>query len=787
MFPPAPSYTKVTLDNGLDVIARRQGELPIVAVNLWYHVGSKDEERSQRGFAHLFEHLMFEGSEHYPGDYFKPLQRLGASINGSTSSDRTNYFVDLPTAHLELALAMESDRMGHFLPALTEEKVRVQKDVVKNEYRQQYANRPYGQVWRMMAEALFPPDHPYSWTTIGIMEEVEAATLADVESFFRRYYVPSNASLAIVGDVDEAHAIDLASRYFGGLPGGSAATKPWTPTMTFDRGSVDLVLHDRVELDRLYLAWHTPAQFEPDDAPLSLLSDILSRGRSSRLYRRLVVDEGLAQDVSSYQSGRELAGSFGVTTTLRPGRSTREARDRITAEITAIANTGVTEEELARVKNGRLAGFIYALDNVGGFGGVADRLNAYNVYLGDPSRITSDLARYREVTAEAVRQAAVVYLDGPPWVSLDVRRRQSVSIPTLDRSVPPVSAPSRAFAPPKPIELRLACGVPLWVVSRRDLPIVAMACVLKAGAAAHGSDRGGLASLVANLLDEGTTTRTGPQIAESAEGLGTHLSTTAGWDGSHVGMQCLTPHLDASLDLALDLLLNPIFPPADFDRVKAQTLAGLQADRESADARASRAFLSALFGSGHPYRVPVDGNEETVAGLSRDDLARFHAAHYEPGRSAIVVAGDVEPDEIARRLDDRLTTWKPIGEGPDVAPPTIGLGRPRMILLDRPGAAQAVVRVGHVGTHRLDPEYSALAPLQPDPRRAIHLPTECQAPRGDGRDLRHPIRLRLPSRGRPLRDRGVAPVRPSGRVPRRDPDGGLGPDERPPADKDRAG
>src|SRR6478735_7199237 len=223
---PEFSFTKTTLPNGLDVIVRHQGHLPLVTVNLWYHVGSKNEERRQRGFAHLFEHLMFEGSEHYPGDYFKPLQRLGASVNGSTSPDRTNYFVDLPPAHAELAIAMESDRMANLLPALTDEKVRIQKDVVKNEYRQNYANRPYGQVWRTIAEAMYPPDHPYSWLTIGAMEDVERASRDDIESFFRRNYVPSNASLAIVGDLDEDRAFTLAERYFGPIPAGIPAEQP---------------------------------------------------------------------------------------------------------------------------------------------------------------------------------------------------------------------------------------------------------------------------------------------------------------------------------------------------------------------------------------------------------------------------------------------------------------------------------------------------------------------------------------------------------------------------------
>ncbi len=433
------------------MIARRQGPLPVVAVNLWYHVGSKNEERRQRGFAHLFEHLMFEGSEHYPGDFFKPLQRLGASINGSTSSDRTNYYEDVPAAHVELALAMESDRMGHFLPALTDEKIRVQKDVVKNEYRQNVANRPYGMAGRLMAEALFPPGHPYSWTTIGVMEDVEAASRDDVEAFFRRFYVPATPASPWSATSTRTAPWPWPSATSATFPAGRSRLTPWAPEPKL-AGEVAIKVHDRVELDRVYLSWHTVPHFRDDDAALVLLADILGRGKSCRLYRKLVVELGLSQDVGSHQSGRELAGTFGVTSTLRPGRSWEEARDLIDAEIAEIADLGVDEAELARVKNGRLAGFIYALDNVGGFGGVADRLNAYNTYLGDPGRITSDLARYQSVTAEAVRQAARTYLLGTPegrpdrprpQAGHDLRRRWTA------RS-PPSLRPPRRSGPPGP-------------------------------------------------------------------------------------------------------------------------------------------------------------------------------------------------------------------------------------------------------------------------------------------------------------------------------------------------
>jgi zinc protease len=707
--PPCLSFQKSTLANGLQVITRRQGELPIVAMNLWYHVGAKNEERRQRGFAHLFEHLMFEGSEHYSGDYFKPLQRLGATINGSTSSDRTNYFVDLPTAHIELALAMESDRMGYFLPALSDEKIRVQKDVVKNEYRQQYANRPYGQAWRLLAEALYPPDHPYSWLTIGDMEDVEAATRGDVEAFFGRFYVPSNASLAIVGDIDEDHALSLAERYFGDIPGGSPALRPWTPTLPRTRTPVELVHRDRVELDRLYLDWHTVAHFGPDDAPLALLADILTRGKSSRLYQRLVVDDGLAQDVSTFQSGRELGGTFGATVTLRPGKSTEVARDLIMAEIARIATHGVNSEELSRVKNGRLAGFIYALDNVGGFGGVADRLNAYNVYLGDPSRITTDLERYRDVPLDAIRDVANRYLSRPADVSLLVTRgSKSHAVPQIDRSIRPVSAPSVAYLVPKPEVIPLASGASLWVIPRRDLPIVALSCVVHGGAGSHGPESGGLASLTSDLIDEGTASRSSQDIARIAENLGTQLSSSAGWDGSSIGMQCLTPHLDASLDLVLDLLLNPTFPEPEFDRIKGQTLAGLKADHENADSRAYRALLSVIYPDSHPYHVAANGTEATVARLTRSDLTGFHREHFRPDRTLFVAAGDIDPTDMARRLDAGLAGWSASSSKLSTPLNTSRPDRVRLILVDRPGAAQAVVRVGSVGTDRLDPDHAAL-------------------------------------------------------------------------------
>ena len=700
---PELPYRKHTLPNGLDVIVRRQGRLPIVAVNLWYHVGSKDETPRQRGFAHLFEHLMFEGSEHYPGDFFKPLQRLGASINGSTSSDRTNYFEDLPAAHAELALAMESDRMAGLLAALDDKKLRIQKDVVKNEYRQNYANRPYGQAPALLAEATYPQGHPYRWLTIGAMEDVEAASMADVAAFFGRFYVPANASLCLVGDLDEDDALGMADRYFGPIAGGIRAMAVAVPEVNLST-NVDVNLSDRVELDRVYLSWPTCRHFAADDAPLVLLADVLARGRASRLYRSLVVDRQIAQDVSAYQSGRELAGSFSAVVTLRPGKAWAEARDAVDAELAAVADRGVEPAELERALAGRLAGFVYALDNVGGFGGVADRLNAYNVYLGDPGRIVSDFGRYQGVTTDDLREAAARYLAGKPRVCLSVVGRKSTQA-HLDRSTPPRPAPAVAYRAPVPVPRRLACGADLWVIPARDLPIVAMTAVFPAGAGAVDPRQAGLASLAADMMDEGTATRSAAALALEAEGMGTSLSASCGWDGSYVAMQCLAPHLAASLDLAVDILRNPSFPEAEWNRVRGQTLAALRAAHDSADNRAYRALLDAVYPAGHPYRLPADGTVETVEGLRREDAIGHHRAHYRPGRAAVVVAGDVDPDQVVSLLDDRLGGWSGSVELPDpVDPPTMPAA-PRLLLLDKPGAPQAVVRVGHAGVRRDDPDY----------------------------------------------------------------------------------
>jgi len=414
------SFSSHRLDNGLDVVVHEDRGCPIVAVNVWYHVGSKNETPGRTGFAHLFEHLMFEGSQHYDRGYFHPLQEAGASLNGSTNADRTNYWEVVPKNALELALWMESDRMGFLLPALTPAKFDNQRDVVLNERRQNYENRPYGLAGMALMGALYPPDHPYHWLTIGAAEDLQAANLDDVKAFFQTYYRPGNASLAIAGDVDTAEVIGLVTDYFGGLDGGSDPPPVTAAQPAPLAGEIRLLHEDRVELPRLYLAWHSPALFAEWDAELDLVADLLSSGKTSRLYRSLVYEQRIATEIAASQNSREAGGFFQIAATAAPGRTLGELDRAITAEIDGIARSGPTAFEMERALAQAEAHFIFRLQTVGGFGGKSDQLNAYNVFLGDPGFFDRDLARYRRVTPDALRRAAGDWLRADRRVALSV-------------------------------------------------------------------------------------------------------------------------------------------------------------------------------------------------------------------------------------------------------------------------------------------------------------------------------------------------------------------------------
>jgi zinc protease len=422
------AFTKHTLPNGLDVLIHEDHALPIVAVNVWYHVGSKNESPGRTGFAHLFEHLMFEGSEHYDRGYFHPLQEAGGALNGSTNADRTNYWEVVPSNALDRALWMESDRMGYLLPALTDAKFANQREVVLNERRQNYENRPYGLAGMAIVDALYPPNHPYHWLTIGAADDLRAAHLDDVKAFFQRYYHPRNASLALAGDVDTRKALELAEWYFAEIPSG---TKPDRVSAAAPEPPAEdrlLVLEDRVELPRLYLAWHSPALFADGDAELDLVAEVLSSGKTSRLYRALVYEQRIATEVAASQNSRELGSFFQIVATAAPGRTLTEVERAIKKELGALIEKGPTPLELERCLAQAEAHFLFRLQTVGGFGGKSDQLNAYNTFLGDPGYFEKDLERYRTATPAALRVAAEEHLKPSRRIVLSVVPRGRVAL-----------------------------------------------------------------------------------------------------------------------------------------------------------------------------------------------------------------------------------------------------------------------------------------------------------------------------------------------------------------------
>jgi zinc protease len=412
------AYEKRTLKNGLDVIVHEDHQLPMVAVNVWYHVGSKNEQPGRTGFAHLFEHLMFEGSEHHDHGYFPPLQRAGGLLNGSTNADRTNYWEVVPTGALDLALWMESDRMGYLLPALTDKKFENQREVVLNERRQNYENRPYGLAGIALSAAMFAPDHPYHWPTIGSADDLRAATIDDVRAFFQTYYHPSNASLALAGDLETEQAFELAEKYFGDLAPGPEVS-PVNAQASLQQPAT-LVMEDRVELPRLYLSWHSPGMFASDDAELDVAADVLAHGKTSRLYKTLVYERRIATDVSAYQHSREIGGVFQIACTAAAGISLSELEAAVRAAVLQLGGDGVTDAELERALVQTESQFIYRLQTIGGFGGKGDQLNAYNTFTGNPGYFDRDRQRYIDVTSKGVAAAVMKWLVKAPSVTLSV-------------------------------------------------------------------------------------------------------------------------------------------------------------------------------------------------------------------------------------------------------------------------------------------------------------------------------------------------------------------------------
>jgi len=703
-------YQKFVLDNGLTLIVHEDHKAPIVAVNVWYHVGSKNEKPGKTGFAHLFEHLMFNGSENFNDDYFQALERVGATdLNGTTNNDRTNYFQNVPTSAFDLALWMESDRMGHLLGAITQEKLDEQRGVVQNEKRQG-ENNPYALSYELITTNTHPKGHPYSWTVIGSMEDLNAASLEDVHEWFKSYYGAANAVLVIAGDVNVNEVKQKVEKYFGDIPPGPPVTKhqTWIAKMT---GTKRQVAQDRVSQSRIYKTWNVPEWGSKELAYLDLVSDVLAQGKTSRLYKRLVYEDQIATDVSAYYSPGEIGSQFQITATAKPGDDLKKVEKAIEEELVKFLKDGATEKELQRIKTQHIAGFIRGIERIGGFGGKSDILAQSQVYGGNPDYYKTYLKFVSEATVKDLKQAAIDWLsDGQNILEIHPYPSFKTLASDVDRTkLPETQTPPDAKFP-KIEKTTLSNGLEIYLATRSSIPVINMNLYVDAGFAADQFALAGTSSMMSNMMDEGTKTRNALQISEELEMLGAQLSTNSGMDMSSVYLSSLKSNLDKSLELFADVTLNPSFPDKELDRLKKERIAQIKREKLTPVIMGQRVFPKFLYGKDHAYGNPLTGSgyEETVAKLATKDLANFHKTWFKPNNSFLVIVGDVTLNEIKPKLEKLFRDWK----SGDVPKKNIGnveeIKNPIVYIIDKPGSVQSVIFAGNIAPLKSDPDDIAI-------------------------------------------------------------------------------
>ncbi len=721
---PTIQYEKYKLANGLEVILSEDHRLPLVAVDLWYHVGPANERPGRTGFAHLFEHMMFQGSKHVQAnEHFRLLEAAGATdINGTTDFDRTNYFETVPSNQLQLALWLESDRMGWLLDTLNGRNLANQRDVVRNERRQSVEGQPYGLVEEGLFHELFPKNHPYYADVIGSHADVESAELNDVRDFFKTYYAPNNASIAIVGDYDPKTIKALVEKYFGPIPSGPPVPKieATTPPITKERRAV---VTDKVQLPRVYMAWITPAYFKPGDADLDLLGFALGGGKSSRLYKKLVYEKQIAQNVSANQNSMMLGSVFEIEATAKPGVKPEELEKAIEDELVSVQKNGITQAELERARNRMETHKIQGLQRLGGFGGKADMLDLYNQYTGDPGYLAKDLARYDHATTQSVQKMAetltpnsrvVVYGVPGEKVINDVAKRpepQSAEKmpggPLNDawRATPPAAAQMHMPQLPVPEHFRLANGMQVYLVEQHALPVVTAAVTVLRGSESNPADKAGLAAFTAQVMNEGTEKRTALQLADDVAQIGATLNTNSTADATSVTGEGLTKNDDKLFNLLADVTMHPAFRDEEVERVRKLRMTALLQQNDNPGTLANRVFLHEVYGTDSPYGYLETGTPQSTQSTTREDLVKFYHSGFAPQDSALVVAGDITEEQLRSLAQKYFGGWT--GEATASKAPVVESTSPRrIVIVDKPNAPQSALRIGQVGLQRTSPDYA---------------------------------------------------------------------------------
>lgn len=692
-------YKKFVLENGLRVLVHEDHKAPIVAVNIWYHVGSKNEKPGKSGFAHLFEHLMFNGSENYNKDYFKLMESIGATdLNGTTNEDRTNYFQNIPVSALDQVLWLESDRMGHLLGVIDSARLDEQRGVVQNEKRQG-ENQPYAISWEMTQKSTYPVGHPYSWTVIGSMEDLNAASLDDVKEWFKTYYGPNNAVLVIAGDIDAQTVLQKVKKYFADIPPSKPISKhqEWIAKMT---GKHRQVAQDRVPQSRIQKTWNVSPWGTKDAVLLDLLTSILTSGKPSRLYKRLRYDEELVNSVSSFLDDRQISSQFYIQADAKPGIELAKVESVINEELKKIIKDGVTQEELTRVKTQYFANFVKGMERIGGFGGKSDILAQNEVYGGSGDYYKTIHKWIKEATPADIKRVANEWLNDGEY-ALEIHPYPEMNANLSDRAdrttLPPLAA-TAAVKFPEVQEFTLSNGLKVMFAQRSSVPVINLNLMMDAGYAADQSAKPGTARLAMNMLREGTKTRNSIQISDEILNLGISLGIYSSLDNSNITMNALKSNFDKSLDLFADVLLNPVFPEKDLARLKKEQLLSIKQEQSQPFGMALRILPKLIYGEGHAYSNPFSGSgtEESVASITRPDVVKFHQTWLAPNSSTLIVVGDITVAELKNKLEAKLAGWKQKQVPAKNIANANAPGIKKVFVIDKPDALQSILMVGQL-------------------------------------------------------------------------------------------
>ncbi len=693
-------YERFVLDNGLRVIIHEDRKAPVVAVSVWYHVGSRNERPGKTGFAHLFEHLMFNGSENYDGEFFMPFEEVGATgMNGTTWFDRTNYFETVPTPALDMALWMESDRMGHLLGAVTQEKLDNQRGVVQNEKRQG-DNQPYGKVDYQELEGLFPEGHPYRWSTIGSLEDLDAASLEDVHEWFKEWYGAANTVLVLAGDINAEEARPLVEKYFGDIGAGPPLKR--LQTFVPERSSnTREEMYDQVPQARIYRSWAVPGRTTQERAMLDLAAAALGSGKNSRLYQALVYESQLATNVSASVEAHELTSIFRITATIKDTADLERVNRIIDDEVSRFLEDGPTRDELERALTGIRAAFVRGVEQVGGFSGKATVLATGELYAGDPGFFRTRLDWLGSAEPDDVLATAQAWLrKGYHQITVLPFPSYSVAETGADRSALPTVTNTPDLTFPDVQRGALGNGIQVVLAERSTVPVVNIAMQFDAGYAADADRTLGTSSFTLSMLDEGTSDRDALEISAEAEALGAEISASSDLDMSTVTLSALKDELGPSLDLYADIIRNPVFDQAEIDRMRPRTLAQIEQEKNQPVGVALRTLPPLLYGEDHAYGIPFTGSgtTESIKSLSRDDLVAFHRDWLRPDNATIFVVGDTTMEEILPMLEKRFGDWK----APDTPRPGKNIAEVQLplesqvFLIDKPGAPQSLILAGEL-------------------------------------------------------------------------------------------